>query len=480
MKQLLLALVMFLTQFSQAQWEPDVRLTNNPDTSLTSFSMQRCIASNGDTVHATWCDSRPGSGNWEIYYKRSTYGGLTWGEDIRLTDDPAKSRRSSIAVSDLTVHVAWMDNRDGNYEIYYKRSTDGGNNWDDDVRLTDNDSWSQLPSVSSSGSWVHVVWSEIDQLSGVTEVYHKYSIDGGLTWETGTSLSEPSTDAYNASVASLGSYVYVVWNDTRDGGNTEIYFRRSTDGGSSWEEEIRLTYNLAISQWPSISLNGSFVHIVWADARNGNYEIYYKRSIDWGENWDPDTRLSYGGQPVNPNISSEGSVVNVVWQDNRSVYGNWEIYYKRSTHWGENWEPDTALTTFYGNALRPFVSISGSVTHVIWCDDRNMNPEIYYKRNPTGGLPVGTYNDYSASFGNKVSIYPNPASSIIHIQITDHPNAQLHLTIRNILGEVLITQSIRMGEAVVDISLLPNGIYFLSASSGNYQLGMAKFIIKRD
>jgi hypothetical protein len=61
--------------------------------------------------------------NREIYYKRSTDNGITWEPDIRLTNAATESWLPSVAISDTILHVVWRDERDGNYEIYYKRNT---------------------------------------------------------------------------------------------------------------------------------------------------------------------------------------------------------------------------------------------------------------------------------------------------------------------------------------------------------------------
>jgi hypothetical protein len=205
-----------------AQWQPDVRLTNDSASSYTSLNNAWCIAANGNVVHTVWYDNR--DGNPEIYYKCSTDGGVTWGADTRLTNNTAESRYPYIAVSGSIVHTVWYDNRDGNDEIYYKRSTDGGVTWGADTRLTNNTAYSNVPSIAVSGSIVHTVWQ-----------------------------------------------------DNRDG-NYEIYYKRSTDGGVSWETDTRLTNNTAGSWYPSIAVSGSIVHTVWSDDRDGNDEIYYKRN----------------------------------------------------------------------------------------------------------------------------------------------------------------------------------------------------------
>jgi hypothetical protein len=224
-------------------------------------------------VHVVWSDER--DGNYEIYYKRSTNGGSSWGADARRTNDPASSFLPSVSISGTVVHVIWNDNRDGNDELYYKRSTNGGINWGLDTRLTNNFAESYLPSATVSGLFVHVVWN--DGRDGNWELYYKRSPDGGLSWGEDTRLTNNSATSYSPSVSVSGLFVHIVWQDYRDG-NFEIYYKRSTDGGSSWGADTRLTNNPAVSIRPSISVSGQVVHVVWTDTRDGNYEIYYKRN----------------------------------------------------------------------------------------------------------------------------------------------------------------------------------------------------------
>ena len=124
-------------QISKAQWQPDVRLTNDPSYSSTSQNNAWCIAASGNVVHVVWKDNR--DGNEEIYYKRSTDGGSSWGSDIRLTYNMYISEDPSISVFGQAVHVVWVDNLDDlNWDIYYKSSTDAGISWGVDTRLTNN------------------------------------------------------------------------------------------------------------------------------------------------------------------------------------------------------------------------------------------------------------------------------------------------------------------------------------------------------
>ena len=467
MKKLFLVFVLalFTAQFSQAQWEPEVRLTNDPDSSLTTY-FKKCIAAIDDIVHVVWYDKR--DGNWEIYYKRSTDGGITWEADVRLTNDDSGSYYPVIEASGTDVHVAWQDYRDGNSEIYYKRSLDGGLSWGTDTRLTDYTGYSRLPSISVSGSVVHVVWH--DTRDGNYEIYYKRSTDGGLSWGADKRLTDDDGGSIASSIAASGTNVHVVWNDWRDG-NGEIYYKSSTDEGANWGPDTRLTNNTSTSNTPSIAGAGTELHVVWMVWEGSGAEIYYKRSQDGGITWGDDTRLTYeiGSYSYNPNIAVSGPVLHVVWYDNREW--NYHIYYKRSDDGGENWGEDTLIS---GNGVMSSkgssVAVSGSMVHVVWYDDRDGNYEIYYKRDPTGGFPVGINNELTGNSGQSVSIYPNPASTILNISFSSPSDEAITLRFMDMSGKRLKTYNFAavegMNQYTINLDDFQNGFYFIELTDG--------------
>jgi carboxyl-terminal processing protease len=375
MKELLLFVLSILAAISSlAQWKPDVQLTNDLADSWTSLYNARCVAAYGESVHVVWYDNR--DGNKEIYYKRSSDAGSTWGQDTRLTNDYANSEYPSVAVSGSLVIVVWQDDRNGNLEIYCKRSTDGGMNWEPDIRMTNAVNNSVRPAVVLSGSVVHVVWH--DWRDDYFAIYYKRSDNGGVSWGSDTCLTSNSPWAVSCAIAVFGSAVHIAWRDYRDD-NDEIYYKRSTDGGLTWGEDIRLTNNAEEQKFPSISVSGSVVHVVWQDLRDGNYEIYYRRSLDGGTTWESDNWLTNDpSASQSPSIASYGSDVHVVWYDDRD--GNLEIYYKQSSDGGINWGEDTRLTNALSDSQDPTIAVSIPDIHVVWTDQRNGNYDIYYKQ----------------------------------------------------------------------------------------------------
>jgi hypothetical protein len=487
MKNLFIFILFFIFQFSFlnnncfAQFQSDVRLTNDPATSIKCFNNADGIATEGDFVHVFWSDYRIPAANDDIFYKRSTDKGLTWSPDIRLTFDPSASKFPSVAEDGQILHVVWQDHRIGGGKVFYKRSPDAGLSWGQDVQLTfDVDPYfSYHPDIAASGSILHLVW--FDNRDGNQEIYYKRSTDGGLTWEPDVRLTYDPSSSDNASVAVLGSLVHVVWSDSRDG-NKEIYYKRSPDDGLSWGQDIRLTNDSAESSNPSISVSGAVMYVVWQDVRSG-WEIYGKRSTDGGLTWGMDTRLT--NNPYNsfyPSVSVSGENVHVVWQDVRD--NNWEIYYKRSTDAGLTWGDDTRLTVSDYDSFYPSIAIAGTAVHVLWEDNRDGNYEMYYKQdptgNPTGIVNIGTETPLSYSLSQN---YPNPFNPSTTIKFSLPKTSNIELIIYDELGRVvstLVNQQLNPGNFEVnwDASNYTSGIYFYRLATGDYTKTMKMVLIK--
>jgi len=367
-----------------AQWEPDVRLTHDPSYSYTPYNNARCLAGAlGGLLHVVWYDGR--TGQCEIYHKRSDDNGVTWTTDQRITNTPGNSDYPSVAVRGADIHVVWMENDNGEWEVYYVRSTDAGETWGEETPLTNAPEYQWFPCVAAGGDNVYVVWYDTRN-GGNGEVYFRRSTDAGVTWEPEARLTnEPNSSCY-ASVSAADSFVHVVWSDTRT--YFDIWYKRSTDYGATWSDDIQLTTDPGASDFPASWTEGPDVYVVFDDNRAGNNEIFFKHSSDNGLSWSEDARLtSAAGSSSSAEITSSGDRLHVVWQDARNG-GSPEIYYKLSRDKGLTWKDDIRLTDDTARSLLPCVAVSDSVVSAVWEDTRDGNLEIYYKRNPTGSTGV--------------------------------------------------------------------------------------------
>jgi hypothetical protein len=382
------------SKFKEFSWGEDVRLTHDENASITTVR-GRGLAVSENTLHLVWCSSAE-VGNSEVYYMKSLNLGESWGEGVRLTNTLGKSHLPIIYTLGPKIYVAWSDERDSNTEIYFKCSTDGGTTWSVDTRLTEDTNSSGIPTLVARGNTVYLAWE--DTRTTMFDVYYKRSTDGGLTWGTDTQLTSDAAESGAPSLAIDGEKLHLVYGTNRHGiNNWEVYYRNFI--GADWGSEVRLTSDEnGDSRFPVVAASDSVVHVVWWDDRDdpkdrtgyppieptGNYEVYYKRSTDGGTTWGPDTRLTFDNSlSMDPTIVAAGRDVYVVWSDNRD--GNYEIYFKQSNNGGATWSGDVRLTNNPSKSYYPSVAVDGAGNvHVIWTDERDGNREVYYKRGTAG------------------------------------------------------------------------------------------------
>jgi hypothetical protein len=328
----------------------------------------------GSQIHVVFQDITPG--NNEIYYKKSTNGGTTW-ISKRLTWNSGYSLWPSIAIdSNGHPHITWTDVTSGNYEIYYKKSTNGGSTWIS-KRLTWNSENSWTPSIAvDSNNHLHVVWHDFSP--GNSEIYYKKSTNGGSTWTT-RRLTYSADNSLRPTIAiDSGNNIHVAYYDSTPG-EYQIFYKRSTDGGANWTTK-RLTYNTGDSWYPTIAVDSdNHIHITWSDYTPGDGEIYYKKSTDGGATWTT-KRLTYSDHySLSPTIAVDSnSYIHIAWEELTSV--NREIYYKRSTDRGVSWTT-SRLTWNSGDSMEPSITVDSSNNiHVVWQDETSGNREIYYKK----------------------------------------------------------------------------------------------------
>jgi peroxiredoxin len=194
------------------------------------------------------------------------------------------------------------------------------------------------------------------------------------------------------------SDVYVVWADNSTG-NMNVFFKRSTDGGATFDKTINLSNDTnGFSLFPRIAtslVNSSDVYVVWADNSTGNGDIFFKKSTDGGATFDKTINLSNDTDySSNPEISVFDALgpkdVYVVWQDkvssisdNNTSLGNISssnIFLKKSTDGGATFGNTTNLSQgIAGSATNPQISVVGSNVYVIWQDKTTLgNQQIIF------------------------------------------------------------------------------------------------------
>ena len=421
---------------STSGWSDDMRLTyyTAPDPAPRAYAPN--IAVEDQNVYIVWQESwGSGLGTYgEIRFMKSTDNGKTWGNIVNLTEDDGNySMIPKVAVNGSNVYVVWEDTRDCKAEIYFKKSNDYGNIWNEEKRLSIDDcNTSAKPEIAVSGSTIHVIWREDTAVFPYwCEIFYVRSVDDGVTWDDGQgNIDQPrqitfppentATGGEIGGVVAVGSNIHVMGGRSYhfQEGVVEwdefcvIYFN-STDNGETWSDEkiiSRVDRHYSGPGW-DIGANGSNIHVVWEDAgyideSPEGYEIVGRNSTDNGITWNNEIRLTnHINRSEQPRTAVDGDNIHVAWIDNRDHYpyeDAFEIYYINSTDGGKTWSDETRLTYAKNDSVMPAIATANGYTHLVFLDNRtgdDHDMEIYYKR----------YPDFSM-VPTKLTITANPSS----------------------------------------------------------------------
>jgi hypothetical protein len=383
-------------------------ITNNQKDSVYAQ-----IAANDNNVYVVWQESvteKPDEKNYDIFFTESEDNGTTFSKPINLSNNTGFSEHPQIAISKNGIFVIWGDNTDSNNtEIMFTESEDNGTTFSKPVNLSNSLQNSNNQEISVFNENVYVVWQDIDQNNSQknSSIFFKRSIDSGNTFnDVAIELANNIKDAY-PKINSYREHVYVVWNsednnnsgsendDKNNDDNSGLFFIKSSDKGNSFENSIRITdYNFGESQ---IAVNQSEIFIAWGGLHAKNIkDIYFVQSDDNGTNFtDPyiilekvtataqsknnakltDKIIKY---PTNVEIAHDNPLY-IVWQDKISEE-NHDIFIASNIKNDFQSANIMNLSNNTGISECPQIAVSKNYLYLVWEDITPGNHEIFYTR----------------------------------------------------------------------------------------------------
>jgi photosystem II stability/assembly factor-like uncharacterized protein len=379
----------------------------------------------------------------------------------------------------------------------FTRTTDGGATWTAGTIDVGNSVWdvNNISPVSTTTAWV----SAINNISGDANNgvgYISKTSDGGVTW---TAQCET---CFQVAGASFLNAVYF-WNANvgvayGDPEGTEYEIWRTTDGGANWTRvpganiPNPLSGEYGYNSTP-IAAGGS----LWFPTNKGRLF----RTTDQGATWTAAQAplTDFGAAlPANSGSAIFSSATNGYLLKTSGTVATPVYTYYTTTNGGSTW---SAGTTFTGTR-RILNYIPGTTTIVAtsqaapvgtsistnngatWTDLEPAGTEqrgaSAFLNASTGwcagfgdGDPLGTAGIFKLSgplgVDNvatiaKFKVYPNPATSIVSISVSDVDSYNLSVT--DLTGKIVMTKSLNGMENTLDISALATGAYFFNLSSG--------------
>jgi hypothetical protein len=342
-----------------------------------------------------------------LLFSKSTDSGNTWSKPqwLTLTGQIQENDESggnlgnhyalAMAVDNPYVHIViqWRQNEADDFEVYYRRSQNLGDSWDNWTQLTDNSTDSRFPDLTVRGSYVHITYQ--DFWPGNEEImYKRISNYGGGSVDLTRRLTFSSTESYYPRIAASqdGSVVSVVYEDDAAGA-FNIYLKTIETAGAGTFYTRQLTFGTdPYDGWnglPDIATSAGtapadqYVYIVYQALWPGNMEILYKRLDNYGYSSGGNTytaRLTYSATDSQSNAIDFDAVthdVHISYQDEWP--GNYDVMSRKLSNFGGAGFTGLRISWGTGDSSQATVAAKGSDAYIAWADDTSGNYEIYIK-----------------------------------------------------------------------------------------------------
>jgi hypothetical protein len=458
-----------------ASWEPNTIVYGDAYSSGVWQWMPSLAVDLAGNLYCVWMAGE--NGDRGILFSYRPYG-EDWQTNVKISDDtgPVDHWSPSIAVNRSgNAYCVWDDSRNGNLDIYFSYRPSGGN-WQPNVKVNDNSDttsqWHPSIAVDQTGN-AYSVW--IDNRNGNPDVYFSYRPAGG-NWQSNIRVNDDPGTAGQwcpAIAVDTNGNAFCAWHDDRNG-NRDIYFAFRPNGGN-WGANMKVSDDLGINdQWyPSIAVDdNSNAYCAWMDKRDGHWDIfsaYRPANGSWMTNKKVNDGVDTLAQKFPSIAVDQTGNAYCVWEDGRN--GNSDIYFSYCLS-GGNWEMNGRVDddTTEERQFTPSLTVdSDSNAHCVWYDFRRGIPEVYYARRRGTGIVERSRLD---AFGVGLKgIYPNPTGKAIDIKYELRLPALISLEIYDVSGRKVSTlgkgaknsglYTVRWEGTANDGKRVPNGIYLI-------------------
>jgi hypothetical protein len=284
-------------------------------------------------VYVAWARYSGQAVNNNVWFTRSTDGGQTFSKPFRLTGGQAEEQFADIAIGpDGAVYVTYREiahQKSTENRVRIVRSMDGGQTFSDPVTIADIvpfDSTDFGPDTCGDGP---------------------FACDNGLTYARFSSLSAVAADEDG---------VHVVWSARNEAGQAKIFARNSVDG-LTWEAPAAQldTDETGHQFFPDITSGGGALSVIFQDSRD---DPAYSPDLPPG-----DTEEG----------ANSGDVVHSFAAVSTDGGASWSESPVSATGTNPNWEVRSGMRSpFFGDYN--YASAAGATHAWVWTDTRDLLP----------------------------------------------------------------------------------------------------------
>ncbi|TET91528.1 MAG: PKD domain-containing protein [Methanomassiliicoccales archaeon] len=353
----------FLNQ-SMSSFHPSIKVNDDAGTD-TQFARDLDVDYLG-TVHALFSDGRNHRIFHDAYYANLTSGSTAFGKNIIVNDDgPGQNSQTPTHIdADIAgnVHAVWWDSRVESLgpDVFYSMKGENDTAFATNIRINnETEDYQASPFVFVDENLVvHIVWNDRTQKRWT--IYYANSTDLGESFGENLRVSDDdgsSRHRYPEVTLGRNGEIVVVWYDERDGSGN-LYMSMLEPGQSSFSKNKRINDVLGtVEHMPPSFVSDVFgrFHLAWESKRNGNSDIYYMFMTPDGES-SPSLKINKDadkGYRTEPSVSTDTKGnPHFTWKDNAS--GDYDVIYLGSL--GQNlsfrWDFGDGSASAYGEEVK--------------------------------------------------------------------------------------------------------------------------------
>lgn len=209
----------------------------------------------------------------------------------------------------------------------------------------------------------------------------------------------------------------------------EIFYHRTTNGGTSWLTPMRLSMGNGGNNYPSISESGGRVYVTWQrNTSSNNYDIYFAASTNGGTSWGIKYVLNSVTTTTDPlpSIQAASTYEMIVFR-NSSGIKSYYSYYTNPTDPTSYWiQRTTGFSTSYSPAVTAAYQ-SPSYYFPMAMANSSDNHIYYYYFDPSTQNWGGGPNNLS-------SIVPGGGSHLTPSLTSVPGTSQMHVAWKKLIG----------------------------------------------
>ncbi|MBP9081379.1 MAG: T9SS type A sorting domain-containing protein [Flavobacteriales bacterium] len=379
---------------------------------------------------------------------------------------------SSLAAQGDTVWVVMKATPEESRPTYLRRSTDGGQTWGDTLRVDPLDGLvSRFPSIAITGSGEPVVqYMQFDSgYYGARQVVCRM-VGGAFMPPVQVSTPFAQGDVCDCcpnQVVCDGQRVAALYRNA--GSNIRVLWAAtSPDGGATFPtgalvDSTGWVFPACPSSGPGGLIDGDSLRYVWMSGANNGNKVYLG-SASMADLGNDRTGLVHPGQPANlqqnfPRIAGQGDTLGIVWQ--QTLSGQAEILFSWSVAGPAGLsQPDTVNVDLSGSQRTPDIAYANGTFHIIWSEGTS---QVRYRQAIiTEGVGI------QELAGPRLHHWPDPATHVLHLA-----GAWSAVQVFDLQGRIVM--DLAAPRERLDVQRLPAGTYLLRAFAKDGSMATATF-----